>query len=215
VILTVLAGLVAFGSLFLNSPAVITGAMVISPLLEPIYAGTVFLANGAVKKFFRHVKVLGILVVALIIVSALVTACLTVITTLPVTPEIISRLDQKEISALLAIFLGITAIIAHKRGFVTAVIGVGISVALVPPAVVIGITIVLLPDRIIDALSLTLNNVFGLFVGMLIAILVLGVGPLGTAQLKLARKCVYLMTAIIAVLLLVIFFILVITHHNY
>ncbi len=59
VILTVLAGLVALGGLFLDSPAVIIGAMVISPLLEPIYAGTVFLANGNVKKFFRHIKVLG------------------------------------------------------------------------------------------------------------------------------------------------------------
>ncbi len=110
----------------------------------------------------------------------------------------ISRLDQKEISALLAILLGITAIVAHKRGFVTAVIGVGISVALVPPGVVIGITRVLFPDRIIDALSLTLNNVFGLFVGMLIAILVLGVGTLGATKMKLTRRCVYIMTATIS-----------------
>jgi uncharacterized hydrophobic protein (TIGR00341 family) len=165
VILTVLAGLVALGGLFLNSVAVIIGAMVISPLLEPIYAGTVFLANGAMKKFLRHVKVLAVLIIILIIVSAIVTACLSVFTTLPITPEILSRLEQQEISAVLAILLGITAIVAHKRGFITAVIGVGISVALVPPAVVTGITIVLLPARIFDALSLTLNNIFGLFIG--------------------------------------------------
>jgi len=73
VILTVLAGLVALGGLFLNSIAVIIGAMVISPLLEPIYAATVFLANGSVRKFFQHMKVLGVLVGVLIIVSALVT----------------------------------------------------------------------------------------------------------------------------------------------
>ncbi len=48
VVLTVLAGLVALGGLFLNSIAVIIGAMVISPLLEPIYAATVFLANGSI-----------------------------------------------------------------------------------------------------------------------------------------------------------------------
>lgn len=86
VVLTVLAGLVALGGLFLNSIAVIIGAMVISPLLEPIYAATVFLANGSVRKFFQHMKVLGVLVGVLIIVSAVVTACLTVFATLPITP---------------------------------------------------------------------------------------------------------------------------------
>jgi hypothetical protein len=75
---------------------------------------------------------LGSLIITLIIVSALVMACLTVFTTVPVTPEILSRLGQKDVSALLAIFLGITAIVAHKRGFVTAVISVGISVTHVP-----------------------------------------------------------------------------------
>ena len=208
VVLTVLAGLVALGGLFLNSPAVIIGAMVISPLLEPIYAATVFLANGSVRKFFQHMKVLGVLVVVLIIVSALVTACLTLFTTLPVTPEILSRLEQQEVSAILAILLGITAIFAHKRGFISAIIGVGISVALVPPVVVTGITIVLLPDRVFDALALTLNNIFGLCAGMLIAILALGVGPRNSAKLNLTRKNVYLMCIGVMGLLLIIFLVL-------
>ena len=42
IVLTLLAGIVALFGLFLNNVAVIIGAMVISPLLEPIYAGTVF-----------------------------------------------------------------------------------------------------------------------------------------------------------------------------
>jgi uncharacterized hydrophobic protein (TIGR00341 family) len=212
-ILTVLAGLVALGGLFLNSVAVIIGAMVISPLLEPIYAGTVFLANGSMRKFLQHVKVLGVLVVALILVSALVTAGLACFITLPITPEILSRLEYPEISALLAILLGITAIIAHKRGFVTAVIGVGISVALVPPAVVTGITMAIMPLRIFDALVLLLNNIFGLFAGMLAAILVLNVGSRDAKKLKLARTNVVLMALIVSGLLAVIFFLLRILRH--
>jgi len=208
VVLTILAGLVALGGLFLNSVAVIIGAMVISPLIEPIYAGVVFLADGSVEKFIRHAKVMAVLVGAIIISSAVVTACLTVMTTLPITPEILSRLSQQDVSAVLAILLGITAIVAHKRGFVTAVIGVGISVALVPPAVVTGITIILLPARIIDALALLLNNIFGLFAGMLIAILVLGIGPRSTRKLALSRKNVYLITIIVAGSLLVIYLML-------
>ena len=213
VVLTLLAGLVALGGLFLNSPAIIIGAMVINPLLEPIYAGTVFLANGARKKFLNHVKILGVLVIGVIVVSALVTALASTITPLPITPEILSRLEYQEVSAVLAILLGIIAILAHKRGFITAVIGVGISVALIPPVVVTGIAIVMLPDRIFDALSLVLNNILGLFAGMFIAVLALGVGPRNRAKLALARANVTLMTFSVAGLLLIIFLVLRILRH--
>jgi uncharacterized membrane protein len=182
--------------------------MVINPLLEPIYAGTVFLANGSLRKFFQHMKVLGVLICVVIIVIVIVTACLNVITTLPITTEILSRLEYQEISAILAILLGIIAIVARKRGFVTAIIGVGISVALIPPVVVTGITIVLLPGRIFDALSLTLNNIFGLLAGMLIAILFLGVGPRDKVKLELSRKNVYLISFFTVCLLLIVFIIL-------
>jgi uncharacterized hydrophobic protein (TIGR00341 family) len=213
VTLTVLAGLVALGGLFMNSPAVIIGAMVINPLLEPIYAGVVFLANGAWNKFLRHVKVLAVLVVLVIAVSAVVTGVLTLFTPLSITPEILSRLEYQEISAILAVILGIIAIVAHKRGFVTAVIGVGISVALIPPVVVTGIMIVLLPSRVFDAFSLLLNNILGLFTGMLIAVVALGVGPRDRTKLALTRSNVYLMACIAAGLLLVIFLMLLLVKH--
>jgi uncharacterized hydrophobic protein (TIGR00341 family) len=210
VVLTVLAGLIALGGLFLNSVAVIIGAMVISPLVEPIYAGTVFLANGSMRKFLRHVKVLTVLVAVLIIVSALLTVGLSWVTTLPVTPEILSRMEYQEISAILAILLGITVIIAHKRGFVTAVIGVGISVALVPPAVVTGITIAILPLRFFDAFALLLNNILGLFAGMLVTILVMNIGSRDKAKMQVSRKNVYLVTGVVAGLLLIVFLLLMV-----
>lgn len=212
IVLTILAGIVAMFGLFLNNVAVIIGAMVISPLLDPIYAGTVFLANGAFKKFLNHVKVVMVLVLVLIIVTAGMTWTLSQVVSLPITPEISSRLIQQEISAILAIFLGITAIFAHKRGFVSSVIGIGIAIALVPPAVVTGITIILLPARTFDALALTLNNVFGLYAGMLIAILALGAGPKSEVRKKLTRKNVIFMLASVGVLLILIGYSLYLRH---
>ena len=214
IILTLLAGIVALFGLFLNNVAVIIGAMVISPLLEPIYAGTVFLANGALAKFLRHMSVVLVLVLLLIIFSAVISWVLSIFLPLEVTPEISSRLVQQDISAILAVLLGITAIFAHKRGFVSSVIGIGIAVALVPPAVVTGITIALLPARIFDALSLTLNNIFGLYAGMLIAILVLGAGPRSKLKKKLTRKNVYLMLACVTALLLILGYSLALLHHR-
>jgi hypothetical protein len=49
---------------------------------------------------------------------------------------------------------------------------------------------------------------------MLIAILILGVGPRGTAKLKLTRRCVYWVTLIIVALLLLIFIMLRISQHK-
>jgi len=78
---------------------------------------------------------------------------------------------------------------------------------------VTGIVIALLPTRIIDALSLTLNNIFGLFAGMLIAILALGIGPRSEVKKKLTRKNVYLMLACVAGLLIIIWYSLSILRH--
>ena len=151
-----------------------------------------------------------VLVLMLIIVSAVITWLLSFFVPLAITPEISSRLQQQEISAVLAVILGITAIFAHKRGFIASVIGIGVAVALVPPAVVTGIAIILQPTRIIDALSLTLNNIFGLFAGMLIAILALGIGPRSDLKKKLTRKSVYLMLACVVGLLIIIWYSLII-----
>ena len=212
IILTLLAGIVALFGLFLSNVAVIIGAMIISPLLEPIYAGTVFLAEGEVRKFLEHLMVVLVLVLMLIMVSAVITGSYRFLFLWPLHPTSL-RLQQQDISAILAIVLGITAIFAHKRGFIASVIGIGVAVALVPPAVVTGIAITLLPTRIIDALSLTLNNIFGLFAGMLIAILALGIGPRSEAKKKLTRKNVYLMLACVACLLIIIWYSLSILHH--
>lgn len=215
IILTLLAGIVALFGLFLNNVAIIIGAMVISPLIEPIYAGTVFLTNGAFRKFLNHLKVLLILILLLIVSSAIFTWILSFFIPLTITPEISSRLIQQEISAVLAILLGITAIFAHKRGFIASVIGIGIAVALVPPAVVTGITIALLPARIFDALALTLNNIFGLYAGMLIAVLALGAGPRSKLKKNLTRKNVYLILTCVVGLLILIGYILYALHHYF
>jgi len=213
IILTILSGIVALMGLFLNNVAVIIGAMVISPLLEPIYAGTVYLASGSFKKFLSHLRVVLVLVLALILASSLVTGALSLFVPLTITSEISSRLIQQEISAILAVLLGITAIFAHKRGFISSVIGIGIAAALVPPAVVTGIALILLPARVFDALALTLNNVFGLYAGMLAGVLILGAGPRSSLQKKLTRKNVYFMLACITGLLLIIGYILTTLHH--
>jgi len=205
IFLTVLAGIVALIGLFVNNVAIIIGAMVISPMLAPIYACTIFLANG---KFIRSLKNLGVLIgllVLLIVTSAAITWLLLFFVELSVTPEILARTGRNEIYIVLAIVLGITAIVAHKRGFIESVTGIGIAAALAPPAVVTGISLVLYPLGMIRALLLTFDNIFGLLTGMFIAILVLGVGPRHESRKKLARKGVYITVMMLAVVIVLLY----------
>ena len=182
--------------------------MVISPLLEPIYAATVFLANGSVRKFFQHMKVLGVLVVVLIIVSALVTACLAVFTTLPVTREdslaagISGSLRNSRYPSGYHRNLCPQERICHssnrgrdfgRPGSPGCRNGNNHSPA----------------ARTDFRCSRTLTEQHTRALRrMLIAILVLGIGPRGTVNLKLTRTNVYLMGISVAGLLLVVFILL-------
>lgn len=57
-ILAAIAGLVAMVGLFTNNIGIIIGAMLISPLLGPIYALAVYIAIGDVKTTLRCIQIL-------------------------------------------------------------------------------------------------------------------------------------------------------------
>lgn len=64
-ILAAIAGIVAMIGLFLNNIGIIIGAMLISPLLGPIYALAIYVAIGDVKTTVRCLEILGLMVIML------------------------------------------------------------------------------------------------------------------------------------------------------
>jgi len=70
-ILAAIAGIVAMIGLFLNNIGIIIGAMLISPLLGPIYALAVYTAIGDVKTTLRCIEILGLMVLMLVAIGAL------------------------------------------------------------------------------------------------------------------------------------------------
>ncbi|MEN6609454.1 MAG: TIGR00341 family protein [Methanoregulaceae archaeon] len=175
--LAAIAGIVALIGLFLNNVGIIIGAMLISPLLGPIYAFAITTAVGDLKSMLRCTQILTVLIVLLIGIAAGITFILSLFMVLPVTAEIIARMDANSIYIVMAILLGLATIIALSKGIPEGVAGVAIAAALLPPAVVTGISAVLLPSGFIKALILTLQNVVGLITGSLIGVIVLKIGP--------------------------------------
>ncbi|MDH7593850.1 MAG: TIGR00341 family protein [Methanomicrobiales archaeon] len=205
VVLAAIAGLVALIGLFINNVGIIIGAMLLSPLLGPIYALVIYTAIGDIKTVWKCLQIVGLLLLMIIGISLIATFVLSLFLPLPITPEIESRLGANAVYILMAVMLGFATIIALLKGIPDGIAGVAIAAALLPPAVVTGIVIVLLPVRAISALTLTLQNVVGLVGGMILATITLKIGPRDLFEYYKAKQLVRRVVWILGVLILLLF----------
>lgn len=130
-------GITTFG-LVLNSPAVIIGAMLISPLMNPILSAGLAFATGDL--------VLGLRAIFNLFFSTILAVGLAIclVALLPfkeMTTEIAARTAPNTLDLGVALFAGAIGSIATCRavkGAVTSIPGVAIAVALMPPLCVVG-----------------------------------------------------------------------------
>ncbi|MEL6627972.1 MAG: DUF389 domain-containing protein [Bacteroidota bacterium] len=120
----------------LNSPAVIIGAMLISPLMSPILGIGLSIGINDREHLMLAIENFGIAVASSLIVSCGYFALSPF--NLP-TPEILSRTEPTILDVFIAIFGGIAGIVATSRKDKTnAIPGVAIATALMPPICVGG-----------------------------------------------------------------------------
>lgn len=137
--MVIISANIATLGLIINSPAVIIGAMIISPLMGPIMAGGLFFAIGNYnlgKKAFKSISLGVIMAVAF---AALVTLVSPLKSN---TPEIIARTSPNIMDLFIALFCGLAgALSVTFKKIASSIVGVAISVALIPPLCVTGIGI--------------------------------------------------------------------------
>jgi uncharacterized hydrophobic protein (TIGR00271 family) len=128
------AGIAILG-LLLSSPAVIIGAMLISPLMGPI------IGLGFALATFDWPEVRKSLI-ALALGTALAIAFTALVVTLSplqdITPEILARTRPNLFDLLVAIFSALAGAYATVRGRGETIVGVAIATALMPPLAVVG-----------------------------------------------------------------------------
>ncbi len=133
--LVVIAAGIATIGLLLNSPAVIIGAMLLSPLMGPIVLTGFSLATIDVAHGRRGLAaVLAGAAIALVVAAIIVFAS-------PVreaTPEILARTRPNLFDLIVAILSGAAGGYAMIRGRGGAIVGVAIATALMPPLAVVG-----------------------------------------------------------------------------
>jgi len=206
--LVVLSTIVAALGILRDNTAVVVGAMVIAPLLGPNVGLSLSSALADIELGLESIKsnVVGLL--AALLISIGFGVFMTVDTELY---HISSRTELHLSDIALALASGAAGVLAYTAGMSTAVIGVMVAVALLPPLVVAGL---LLGDMQLGlayyAFILTLTNVICVNLAGVATFIIQGVRPRTWYETKRAQKvnriALSIWISLVLVLAVVIYF---------
>lgn len=133
----IFACLIALMGLLLNSPAVIIGAMLISPLMGPILACGLALTTAEWSLGKKAVRNLALSVVEVVVIAVIATHLSPL---REATPEIVARTNPNLMDLLIAFFSGLagTVALASRKTAFTILPGVAIATAVMPPLATVG-----------------------------------------------------------------------------
>ncbi|MFV0644167.1 MAG: TIGR00341 family protein [Sphingomonadaceae bacterium] len=135
IFMLMMSAAIAVLGLLQNSPAVIIGAMLLSPLMGPIMGGGFSLAIGDFHWLRDSTKTLLIGTIMSILFCTLIVLMSPIQT---VTTEIAARTRPNLFDLLIALFSALAGAYAMIRGREGTVVGVAIATALMPPLAVVG-----------------------------------------------------------------------------
>jgi len=193
-VMSVVSAVIATAGLLLDSPAVVVGSMVIAPLIGPAMAasvGTVVVDDDLFAKGVR-LQVVGLL---LSVASAAVFAwfvrtvhLIPPFTDVTAIPQVQERLYPDFLSLAVAIGAGVAGSLSLTAGVSSALVGVMIAVALIPPAATVGIGIAWgLPTVSLGSGVLVLVNLLSINLAALVVLRYRGYRPVNWFQLDEAR----------------------------
>ena len=179
--LTVMSAAIAAFGLLSNSGAVVIGAMLVAPLMTPIMAAAAATVSSNNRRLFNALAILLLGTLLAIMVGWLVSAVAggRVIDVKALPSEIRGRTFPGLLDLGIAIAAGAAAgYIQPRRSAISALPGVGIAVALVPPLATVGITAQLgLGDDARNAMLLYLTNLAAIILSAGIVLFLSGFRP--------------------------------------
>jgi uncharacterized hydrophobic protein (TIGR00341 family) len=211
-LMTVVSAVVATAGLLLDSPAVVVGSMVIAPLIGPAMAtsvGTVLDEDDLFRRGLKLQLLGGILAVA---GAALFALFLNETRIVPLSSaevfaigEIRERLTPDVLSLAVALGAGIAGAISLSSGVSSALVGVMIAAALVPPTAVVGIGIAWgSVSAVTGSLVLVLVNFVSINFAALLVLWFSGYRPQRWFRLDEARTATVRRTAVLGLAILVL-----------
>jgi len=148
VLMTAVSAIVATAGLLLDSPAVVVGSMVIAPLIGPAMAASVGTVVDDPELALRGVKLQALGGVVAVGSAAAFAFLVRTTKVVPLSAgqvfsigEVNERLSPDVLSLVIALGAGAAGAVSLASGVSSALVGVMIAAALVPPTAVVGIGI--------------------------------------------------------------------------
>ncbi|PSQ39055.1 TIGR00341 family protein [Halobacteriales archaeon SW_5_70_135] len=215
VLLTAVSSLVATAGLLLDSAATVVGSMVIAPIVGPAMAAGVGTVLDEDDLFSRGVRLQVVGVVATVAAAALFSGLLNVTGVVPPGTDILGvdeiheRVAPNVLTLPIALGAGVAGAHSLRSGVSTALVGVMIAAALVPPAAVVGIGIAWgLPAVALGAAVLVAVNVLSINLATPVTLWYAGYRPGRLFRTDEARSATLIrvaaLTAAVALLTLVL-----------
>lgn len=198
----IFATLVASLGLNVNSPAVIIGAMCISPLMGPIVGFGLALAVNDFELMKKSLRNLGFMAITAIVASTIFFVISPISTA---QSELLARTVPTLYDVLIALFGGAAGIIAQTRKDRTSTVipGVAIATALMPPLCTAGYGLATLQfSYFIGALYLCFINMVCIAIATFAFIRFLKYPVKTQADPRVERRVRYVMSLVLAVVLI-------------
>lgn len=204
--LVVLSTLVASAGILKDNVAVIIGAMVIAPLIGPNVAWAFSTTLGDSELFWRSIRSMIIGFTVSLIISVLIGVLLHID---PTIPELESRTKVGIGDIILALASGSAGALSFTMGLPSAIIGVMVAVALLPPTVTLGMLVGSGHTSLaIGALLLLLVNIICVNLSAVATFLFQGVQPLNWWEANKARRstilAIFMWTTLLIILTILI-----------
>jgi uncharacterized hydrophobic protein (TIGR00271 family) len=173
------AGIAVLG-LLLSSPAVVIGAMLISPLMGPIIG----LGFGMAMVDGNEIRRTAMTLAGGIVLAVLFTALIVFFSPIKdVTSEIAARTRPNLFDLLVALFSALAGAYAMIRGREGTIVGVAIATALMPPLATVGFGLATLNSTVFfGALLLFVTNLMTIAIAAAIMARLYGFGPKLTSR---------------------------------
>lgn len=182
--LTIVSAVVATAGVLLNSAAVVVGSMVIAPLVGPALSastGTV-LDDPEMQQRGVILQVIG--VVGAIVAATIFAFFVQLVNVVPPGLDVLSidqvreRIAPDFLALAIALGAGIAGALSLSTGVSTALVGVMIAAALIPPAAVVGIGVAWnIPELAIGSFVLVVVNVLSINLAALLVLWYQGYRP--------------------------------------
>ena len=201
-----LSTIIATTGLLLDSAATIIGAMVVAPLMGPAISASVGTVLDDQRMASRGVSLQVTGLLAAIATAAVMGWILQQTILIPpdldirTIPQVAERTSPNFLALFLALGSGLAGAISIMRGAGSALVGVAIAVALVPPAATSGLGLAFgLPGIAIAAAVLVLVNLLAINLSALILFYLSGFKPLEAGKFEGVKASVFSRIVIIAI----------------